>query len=139
MSDDESEEASGSSKDPRALSRFDEEAVSDDDEQDRAQQTLQASSQLLRSSVSYVRLCSHRPIDCCCAQSFLVQVLKALRDVDSVANMAVALSPFLEPLSELAAASSATTLSVEQRAFLLQLTELAMGLVFLPTGASNQS
>ena len=50
--------------------------------------------------------------------------------------MAAVLSPFLEPLSELAAVSSRLTLSFAQRAFLLQLIELAMGLVFLPTDAA---
>ena len=54
MSDEESEEASGSSKDPCALSMLDEEAVSDDDEQDRAQQTLQVSSQRPWCSVSSI-------------------------------------------------------------------------------------
>lgn len=45
MSDDECEEPSGSStKAPRALNMLEEASVSDDDELERAQQTLQARS-----------------------------------------------------------------------------------------------
>ena len=45
MSDDECEEPSGSSTQaPRALNMLEEASVSDDDELERAQQTLQASS-----------------------------------------------------------------------------------------------